>query len=105
MTIDNTFSWPGYHPEEAMHRLIASYLAVDIQKDIKETRNLLKKIDAVGARKIPNWERIGNAYFLRLYPEYAQIEEEFSDESNLPDKIPLPLFKSAVLSWKQHIST
>lgn len=86
MTIDNTFSWPGYHPEEAVHRLIAAYLTIDIQQNIKETRALLRKIDAVGARKIPNWERIGNAYFLRVYPEYVQIEEEFSDEIDLPEK-------------------
>ena len=94
MTIDNTFSWPGYHPEEAVHRLIAAYLTIDIQQNIKETRALLRKIDAVG-----------NAYFLRVYPEYVQIEEEFSDEVDLPEKIPLPLFKSALLSWQKHIST
>ena len=42
MTIDNTFSWPGYHPEEAVHRLIAAYLTIDIQQNIKETRALLR---------------------------------------------------------------
>ena len=79
MNNDNTFSWQGYQPEETSHRLVAAYLAVDIQRNIEETNNLLQKIDAISKREIPNWERIGNAYYLRLFPEYAEIEEEFSD--------------------------
>ena len=93
----------GQCPKQS-HRLIAAYLAVDIQRNIEETNHLLQKIDAVSKREIPNWERIGNAYYLRLFPEYAEIEEEFSDEINQPERIPRPLFKIAVQSWQQHIS-
>ncbi|GKS68651.1 hypothetical protein W03_06550 [Nitrosomonas sp. PY1] len=105
MNNDNTFSWQGYQPEETSHRLVAAYLAVDIQRNIEETNNLLQKIDAISKREIPNWERIGNAYYLRLFPEYAEIEEEFSDGTDQPERIPLSLFRTAVQSWQRHISS
>ena len=101
---DNPFTWPGYHPNESTHRLIIAYLTIDIQKSPEGTSELLQKINAVHSGQISEWERIGNAYCLRLFPDYVEIEEDFAEEPGKLEKIPMTLFEAAVQSWQKYIT-
>lgn len=65
---------------------------------------LLEKINAVRSRQIPEWERIGNAYCLRLFPDFAEIEEDFAEELGKVEQIPIAVFEAAVQSWQQYIT-
>jgi hypothetical protein len=101
---DNLFTWPGYEPDESLHRLIIAYLTIDIQKSPEGTMELLEKINAVRSRQIPEWERIGNAYCLRLFLDYVEIEEDFPEEPARVEQIPIAVFEAAVQSWQQYIT-
>lgn len=98
------FTWPGYRPNESTHCLIVAYLTIDIQKSPEGTIELLQKINAVRSRQISEWERIGNAYCLRLFPDYVEIEEDFAEEPGKIEKIPITIFEAAVLSWQKYIT-
>ncbi|PXW91113.1 hypothetical protein C8R34_10122 [Nitrosomonas sp. Nm84] len=101
---DHPFTWPGHHPDEPTHRLIIAYLTIDIQRSPEDASELSQKISAVHSGQLPEWERIGNAYCLRLFPDYVEIEEDFAEEGGKPEKIPLTTFKMAVQSWLEHIA-
>lgn len=99
-----SFTWPGYNDDAPAHRMITAYLAIDIQKSLESVNELMEKIDDVRTGKLSDWERIGNAYCLRLSPHYAEIEEDFSPEPGQSARIPLHVFTAAVLSWRQYIT-
>jgi hypothetical protein len=101
---NNYFTWPGYDRDKPAHRLITAYLTIDIQKSPEGVSELLQKIRAVHSGQLSEWERIGNAYCLRLFPDYAEIEEDFLDEPGKSEKIPIPIFEKAVLSWQKYIT-
>lgn len=101
---ENHFTWTGYQSAESAHRLIIAYLTIDIQKSPEGTMELLEKINAVRSRQIPEWERIGNAYCLRLFPDFAEIEEDFAEELGKIEQIPLAVFEAAVQSWQHYIT-
>ncbi|WP_297324052.1 hypothetical protein [Nitrosomonas sp.] len=98
------FTWSGHHPAEPTHRLIIAYLTIDIQRSPEDASELLQKIHAVHSGQLPEWERIGNAYCLRLFPDYVEIEEDFAEEGGKLEKIPLATFKAAVQSWQEYIA-
>lgn len=102
---ENHFTWTGYQSTESAHRLIIAYLTIDIQKSPEGTMELLEKINAVRSRQIPEWERIGNAYCLRLFPDFAEIEEDFAEKLGKVEQIPIAVFEAAVRSWQQHITS
>jgi len=101
---DRSFTWPGYNDDAPAHRMITAYLTIDIQKSLHEVNELLEKIQAVHSGKLSEWERIGNAYCLRLTGDYAEIEEDFAPEPGQSERIPLHVFTDAVLSWQQYIT-
>ncbi len=96
-------NWPGYDHDNSTHRLITAYLTLDIQKSLEATDELLDRMQAVQTGQITEWERIGNAYCLRLLPEIVEIEEDYADEPGTPIQIPAPLFKTAVVAWRQQL--
>lgn len=98
------FTWPGYDPNQYSHRLIVAYLTLDIQKSPEGTIELLQKINAIHSGQMTTWERIGNAYCLRLFPDYVEIEEDFSGRPDKFKKIPLNQFEIAVQSWQKYIT-
>ncbi len=103
MNTPTDFSWPGYDHKDATHRLITAYLTLDIQKSMEATTELLDRIQAIQSGRIVEWERIGNAYCLRLLPEFVEIEEDYAEEPGIPIEIPLPLFAAAVSAWHQQL--
>lgn len=98
------FTWPGCQPDNAIHQTITAYLTIDIQKSREAAGELLEKIDAVSSGKIPNWERTGNAYCLRIFPDYAVIEEDYAAEPGNRIRIPAALLKTAAQAWLHHIA-
>lgn len=98
------FTWPGHDPDQHSHRLIVAYLTLDIQKSPEGISELLQKINAIRCGKITTWERTGNAYCLRLFPGYVEIEDDFSGKPDKFEKIPLNQFEAAVQSWQQYIT-
>lgn len=100
---DTDFSWPGRVQGNPAHDLIIAYLTIDIQKSPKWVEGLLQQIKAIQSGRIPSWERTGNAYCLRIYPNYVEIEEEYGEESGALQKIPLADFEAAVIAWQELI--
>ncbi len=78
----HSFAWPGHLPGNPAHNLIAAYLAIDIQKSPEWIKEVLQKIREVKSGQISSWERIGNAYCLRLFPDHVEIEEDYAEESS-----------------------
>ncbi len=86
------------------HELITAYLTIDIQKSPKGVEELLQKIKAVRSGQIPSWERIGNAYCLRLFPNHIEIEADYPEDTGSVIKIPINDFESAVTAWQEVIN-
>lgn len=96
--------WPGYHPDDLTHQMLQAYLTMDIQASPEAAQELLEKIAAVQAGKIDGWERYGNAYCLRLFPDYAVIEEDYSDEPGVSCQVAFPVLIAAVKTWLQALA-
>jgi hypothetical protein len=101
--IENSFTWSGRILNDPEHDLTAGYLAIDIQQSPQWTAELLEKIAAIQSGQISSWERIGNAYCLRLYPDHVEIEEDYDEVPGELVKIPIAVFETAVKSWQTHI--
>jgi hypothetical protein len=82
------------------HDLIAAYLAIDIQKSRYGAEELLQKTREVRSGQIPSWERIGNAYWLRLFPDHVEIAEDYGEETGEVARIPASDFEAAVAAWR-----
>lgn len=93
------FVWPGYDPNDPVHQAVMAYLSVDIQQSREAASELLENIEAVNRGEMPDWERIGNAYCLQIFRDYAVIEEDYADESDNRIEVPLAVFKTAVQAW------
>ncbi|SFW17564.1 hypothetical protein [Nitrosovibrio sp. Nv17] len=98
------FTWPGRLHGDPAHDLIVAYLVVDIQKNLQWAEELLRKTRAVGAGEAPFWERMGNAYWLRLYPDHAEIEEDYAAEPGSATTVPLGEFEAAVVAWRAFLA-
>ncbi|MCW5619230.1 MAG: hypothetical protein KIS65_08490, partial [Nitrosomonas sp.] len=86
------------------HDRIIAYLTVDIQKSPVWTAELLQHIDAVASGALPSWERPGNAYCLYVYPNYVEIEDDYTDTAGQNTRIPLATFAAAVRAWQQALA-
>ena len=95
------FTWPGRIPNDPAHDLIIAYLTIDIQHSPKWTEELLQQIKAIKSGKISSWERTGNAYCLRIYPDYVEIEDDYAEEPGGLLKISLDDFEAAVMGWQR----
>ncbi len=99
MTLD-TCNWPGRIPGDPQHDRIMAYLAIDIQKSPAWIDELAEKIHAVQTGKLASWERTGNAYYLHIFPQYVEIEVEYTGEPDETLKITLSTFAEAVKAWQ-----
>jgi hypothetical protein len=99
----HSFAWPGRLPGNPAHNLIAAYLAIDIQKSPEWIKEVLQKIREVKSGEISSWERIGNAYCLRLFPDHVEIEEDYAEEPGEAVRIPIDDFKAAALAWRDFV--
>ena len=97
----HSFAWPGRLPGSPAHDLIAAYLAIDIQKSPEWIKEVLQKIREVKSGKIPSWERIGNAYCLRLFPDHVEIEEDYAEEPGETARISIDDFEAAGAAWQE----
>lgn len=100
MMSDN-FTWPGRLSGNLAHDLITAYLVIDIQKSPQWTEELLQKTREVKSGRIPSWERTGNAYCLRLFPDHVEIEEDYAEECAEAVKISIDDFEAAVAAWRE----
>ena len=96
----NVFSWKGRVYGNPAHELIAAYLAIDIQKSGHWAEELLQKTRDVRSGRIPSWERTGNAYCLRLFPDHVEIEEDYGEKPGEAVRIPINDFEEAVAAWR-----
>lgn len=100
----NHFAWPGRLHDNPAHDLIAAYLAIDIQKSPQWAEELLQKTREVKSGQISSWERIGNAYCLRLFPDHVEIEEDYAEKPGEAVKIPIDAFEAAATAWREFVS-
>ena len=99
---DNEFSWEGRTYGNLKHDLIAAYLAIDIQKSRYGAEELLQKTREVRSGRIFSWERIGNAYWLRLFPDHVEIAEDYGEKVGEAARIPISDFEAAVAAWRDY---
>lgn len=99
----NSFNWTGREHGNPAHDLVAAYLAMDIQKSPEWIKEVLQKTREVKSGQIPSWERIGNAYCLRLFPDHVEIEEDYEDESGEPVRISIEDFEAAAAAWRDFV--
>lgn len=99
---DSEFSWPRKGANDRARDLIAAFLMMDIQRSPDWARELLARIAGVKTGALPSWERIGNAYRLRLSAEGALIED-LVDPTGAPQRLPLEELEAAVEAWIEAI--
>jgi hypothetical protein len=92
------FNWLGKQEQNPAHDMVAEFLVIDIQNSPEWAKELLDKIDDVQTGKLSQWERIGNAFCLELFPDKAIIED-IIDENREPQSLSLEEFSCAVLAW------
>lgn len=97
----HSFDWPGRLPGNPAHDLIAAYLAIDLQKSPEWIKEVLQKIREVKSGEISSWERIGNAYCLRLFSDHIEIEEDYAEKSGEMARISINDFEAAVIAWQE----
>jgi hypothetical protein len=95
---DSEFSWPRKGVNDRARDLIAAFLTMDIQRSPDWARELLARIADVKTGALPSWERVGNAYRLRLSAEGALIED-LVDPTGAPQCLPLEELEAAVEAW------
>ncbi|SEK81497.1 hypothetical protein [Nitrosovibrio tenuis] len=98
-----SFTWPGRRHDNPAHDLIAAYLAIDIQKNPNWANELLQKTREVKSGQISSWERIGNAYWLRLFPDHVEIEEDYAEEPGEAAIISIDDFEAAATAWREFV--
>ena len=99
---DSEFSWPREGANDRARDLIAAFLTMDIQRSPDWARELLARIADVKTGALPSWERVGNAYRLRLSAEGALIED-LVDPAGAPQRLPLEELEAAVEAWIEAI--
>lgn len=99
----NRFDWPGRLRDNPAHDLITAYLTIDIQKNPQWSEELLRKTREVKSGHIPSWERIGNAYCLRLFPDHVEIEEDYAEEPGEPVNVSIDDFEAAAAAWRAFV--
>jgi uncharacterized protein YacL (UPF0231 family) len=100
----NSFNWPGRVHGNPAHDLVAAYLAMDIQKSPEWIKEVLRKTWEVKSGQISFWERIGNAYCLRLFPDHVEIEEDYAEEPGESVRISIDDFEAAAAAWREFVA-
>ena len=99
----NSFTWPGRIGSDPAHDLIAAYLVIDIQKSPHWAEELLQKIREVKSGRISSWERVGNYYCLRLFPDHVEIEGDYSEEPAKAARVSVDDLEAAASAWRTFI--
>lgn len=99
----NGFTWLGRLRDNPAHDLIIAYLVIDIQKNPQWAAELLQKTREVKLGRIPSWERTGNAYWLRMYPDHIEIESDYAQESGEAVRISIDDFEAAAAAWDESV--
>lgn len=102
---ESDFTWPGRIQDDPAHDLIIAYLTIDIQQSPRWTEELLQQIELVKSGQIPSWDRTGNAYYLHIYPDYVEIEDDYTEGGSKPLKVKFQDFLMAVKAWQALIQT
>jgi hypothetical protein len=97
------FTWPGRRVNDPGHDRVAAFLVMDIQRSPQWSVDLHAKIDEVKNGARASWERIGNAYRLRLSAAGAWIED-LVDQTSVPQCVSLEEFEAAVNAWTKAIA-
>ncbi|MDH5552151.1 MAG: YacL family protein [Nitrosomonas sp.] len=100
---ENDFTWPGRIYGDPAHDLIIAYLTIDIQQSPKWTEELLQQIELVKSGQIPSWERTGNAYYLHIYPDHVEIEDDYTEDNEKRLKVTFQDFSKAIKAWQTFI--
>lgn len=97
------FTWPGRIHGDPAHDLIIAYLTTDIQQSPKWTEELLQHIELVKSGQIPSWERTGNAYCLRIFPDCIEIEDDYTEDEKKLLNVTFHDFSMAIKAWQTFI--
>ena len=97
-----SFRWPGQRTDDPAHAMLVSFLVIDIQRNLEWALELRDRIEGVKAGKIPEWERVGNAYLIELSGNGALIEDLVDDDSPA-QKVTLEDLSKAVEAWIEAI--
>lgn len=100
---ERDFTWSGRIQGDPAHDLIIAYLTIDIQQSSKWAEELIQQIKMVKSGQIPSWERTGNAYCLRIHPDYVEIEDDYSEGDAKLMKVTFRDFSMAVKAWQAFI--
>ena len=92
------FTWPGRRDNDPRHDRVAAFLMMDIQRSPQWSVDLRDKIAEIKSGARASWERIGNAYRLRLCVAGAWIED-LVDPTSRPQGVALEEFEAAVNAW------
>ena len=98
----NAANWPGQRENDPAHRRVAEFLVMDIQHSPEWGQDVLEKIELVKSGKLQNWERVGNAFCLKLSPKGATIDD-LVDETTPPQTVSLEQLHQAILTWLKQI--
>ena len=101
---ETSFNWPGQRSEDPAHRRVVEFLTLDIQNSPEWGRELIEKIEAIEEGKLQEWERNGNAFYLKLSVDGATIEDMI-DENSEVKSVSLDEFRAAVLAWMESMET
>jgi hypothetical protein len=78
---------------------VVAFLVMDIQQSPQWAEELLEKIEAVASGRLPQWERIGNAYRVEITVGGVLIEDAV-DEKSPAYRVSLAEFRAAVATWR-----
>jgi hypothetical protein len=99
---DKPFQWPGQRAGDPAHDMLVSFLVMDIQHNLEWALELRDRIEDVTAGKIPEWERIGNAFQIGITVKGALIED-LVDEDSPARGVSLVDMNRAVNAWIETI--
>ena len=95
---EQSFRWPGRRTNDPAHDMLVAFLVMDIQRNPEWARELADRTEQVKSGKLPVWERLGNAYRLKLTDQGALIED-LVDEDSAAQMITLEDFSKALEAW------
>lgn len=96
--------WPGRKPGDPVDELVASYLAIDIQRSPQWANELHDRVQQVIAGTLPRWVRLGNAYQLTLARERCTIEALAGPDEGHEAEVPAATMLAAVSAWRDLVN-
>lgn len=86
------------------YEALGSYLEEDVQSSALTCDHILGVCKDIALGRAGTWKGTGNAHTVIMNSDRVHIENEFSDE-DVPCDISLDEFRSAVMSWKELVSS